>query len=143
MLYGILDTAAGDFVFARAGHEPPLFLPARAELPELMATEGLAIGMVPSPLFRRRIENSRLHLEPGEGILLISDGIPDACDERGVRFGKERLRDALVGYRAAGAVRALMEALAHFTGGSARNDDITAVAFGRDGERPEAPGATV
>ncbi len=139
MLYGVLTAEKGDFVFARAGHEPPIFLPAGNALPEPIVTDGLAVGMVPSSVFRRAIENSRIHLESGEGILLISDGIPDAVDERGVRFGKERLRETLANQCAAGAIRTLMARLTDFMGSSARCDDITAVAFGRDDDAPAEP----
>ena len=132
VLYGVLDCEESTFTFARAGHEPPVFLPCGSARPSVLSASGFAIGMVPTALFRREIEELRIELRPGEGIFLISDGILDAENERGVRFGRERLIDTLTDATPADAVRKVIARLNSFSGEASQSDDITAVSFGKD-----------
>jgi sigma-B regulation protein RsbU (phosphoserine phosphatase) len=67
-------------------------------------------------------------LEPGEGILLYTDGVPEAVNKQGEFFGDQRLESYLAGCgssRAQALVEGLHAAVAEFAIGVPRADDIT------------------
>jgi sigma-B regulation protein RsbU (phosphoserine phosphatase) len=67
-------------------------------------------------------------LEPGDSIVVYSDGVTDAEDERGEQFGEDRLLECLRGpsLRSAEAIRdRLLDAVRAFTGVRPPADDIT------------------
>jgi serine phosphatase RsbU (regulator of sigma subunit) len=75
-----------------------------------------------------RWEPESLVLEPGDVLVLYTDGVTDAAGEDG-RFGDERLQAALRGQRdAAGAVAAIDRALSAFQVG-AQADDTAVLAI--------------
>ncbi|HAK97068.1 MAG TPA: hypothetical protein DCM87_19270 [Planctomycetes bacterium] len=131
ILYGVLDAASGEFTFARAGHEPPLRVSPHAAVPEVLMTRGAAVGILRPDQFAACIEERSLALRPGEGIVLLSDGICDSADERSVRFGRARIAGALAGADPSRAVKALLEALSSFVCREPPRDDMTVVAFAR------------
>ena len=92
-VYGVLHTPTGRFTYVRAGHERPLlFRPGQAvqELPG----DGRFLGMLPG----LRLTEETLYLQPGDKILLVSDGVPDATNAEGNQFGDGRLKDSLAKY---------------------------------------------
>ncbi len=131
ILYGVLDTGSGEFTFARAGHEPPLRISPHPAVPQVVMTRGAAVGILRPDAFDACIEERRLLLRPGEGIVLVSDGICDSVDERSVRFGRARIAEALAGSEASRAVKALLEALSSFVCREPQRDDMTVVSFAR------------
>jgi serine phosphatase RsbU (regulator of sigma subunit) len=61
---------------------------------------------------------------------MYSDGLTDACSEKGERYGDDRLRKFLYARymkRASSLITDLDEELNHFVGDSPRSDDITAM----------------
>ena len=125
LFYAVIDPGAGRLAYANAGH-PHAFLVAgdTGEAQRLEATRpplGLGVGgeerSVP---WRRR-----------EAILcLFTDGLADARNEAGARFGEERVLSHVRNLRARPA-RDILEAvftdIAAFTGGGPANDDRTLV----------------
>lgn len=85
-----LDTRTGRGVAVNAGHPPPmLFRDGRVQVLDLPPDPPL--GMWPGTRFRAQ----SFVLEPGDRLLLHSDGITDAAPEGGEPFGTERLADLL------------------------------------------------
>ena len=80
----------GDVEVASAGHCPPLRIRG-AETLSLEAT-GLPLGLFCSSEFTTH----RLHLEPGDCLLLYSDGLVEARNLDGSEYGGERLQEAAV-----------------------------------------------
>ncbi|RAJ38382.1 serine phosphatase RsbU (regulator of sigma subunit) [Kitasatospora sp. SolWspMP-SS2h] len=124
LVYGhFVPTATGlDIELIRAGHTLPLHLTAEDTRP--VHSEGLLLGIMPRP----RLETRRLHLDPGQSLVLYTDGITEARDGDGEQFGEDRLLDALapapVAGRGAPAVLAtVVEAVRAFTGDSGTDDD--------------------
>jgi DNA-binding LacI/PurR family transcriptional regulator/serine phosphatase RsbU (regulator of sigma subunit) len=82
----------GEVTFAGAHEEILLYRAATAEL-EWVSTPGTWVGA------RREIAqvtvDSKLHLGPGDVMLLYTDGVIEALDQRGEAFGPERLAEAL------------------------------------------------
>jgi sigma-B regulation protein RsbU (phosphoserine phosphatase) len=112
-------------VYVNAGHNPPLLLRAGSgELVELTRT-GMVLGLFDMVRYDQR----SVQLQPGDLVLLYTDGVTDALDAQGNEFGLERLRDIILEHGGASAAElagALDRALAEY-GGAVRYDDITVV----------------
>jgi hypothetical protein len=86
-----LDTATGVLQYLLAGHPPPLLLRDGRVVKELAVTPRLPLGVV-SPTGRDPVIGQE-QLEPGDRLLLYSDGITEARDAGGAFFGEARLVD--------------------------------------------------
>jgi sigma-B regulation protein RsbU (phosphoserine phosphatase) len=125
LVYGILDTATGEFRYASAGHPGPVHLPACAG-PVILASEGSPIGLATDDYEERAVR-----LGPGDRLYLYTDGVPEAMDPAGASFGEARLLEA-IGRSRAGPLRSdvasLLEAVARWQGGGKPRDDISVLA---------------
>ena len=75
-------------------------------------------------------------LEPGDLLVAYTDGVTDACDASGTRFGEARLRDVLGTVRsgaAEGTVADVLGAIDAFAGDAPAADDVTLLVLGREG----------
>ena len=85
---------------------------------------GLILGLFEQATF----EEEAIALQPGDRVIIFSDGVTDACDEAGNPFGDDRLLAAIETHRADGP-QDLLEALAAevraFCGRTPANDDVT------------------
>ena len=126
LFYALLILATGEITYVNAGHNPPLLYRAdQDQLAELTRT-GMALGVVVDSPFEQRT----VHLNPGDFILLYTDGVTDATDAHLQDFGMERLQRVILDQRRAPAVEiiaALEQAIHDFVGSTARFDDITIV----------------
>jgi serine phosphatase RsbU (regulator of sigma subunit)/anti-sigma regulatory factor (Ser/Thr protein kinase) len=128
-LYGVLDVGTGLFRFANAGHNLPYVRTASGTI-ELRAT-GMPLGLMPAIEY----EEKEGVLEPGQTMLLHSDGVAEAHGAEREMFGFPRLMD-VVGARRGGAdvIGRVLAELERFTpDGWEQEDDITLVAIRRDG----------
>ena len=134
----------GDEVtIAAGGHPLPLQLNAGGISP--LGEHGPLLGGLPD----MRWEESTVRLAPGTTIVMYTDGVTDACDEHGVRFGADRLSavlDAQRGRDAAAVVDSLSNAISTFQVGP-HADDVAILAvryISADVDpdnRPTTPGA--
>jgi serine phosphatase RsbU (regulator of sigma subunit) len=131
MILAELDPHRHRLTLANAGHERPLIRRAdgsveRLELPE----SGLPLGVVSNAVYAP----TSIDLEPGDMVVLLSDGVNDSRDRKRDPLGAERvvqtLSDAPAGTSAAG--EALLQAVMHHSDGIAPFDDLTIVCFGRE-----------
>ena len=123
--YAVLDPSNGQVRYANAGHDLP-YRRHDGEAFELRAT-GMPLGLLPG----MRYEEKETRLEPGDSLLLYSDGLVEAHNSTGDMFSFPRLR-SLVGNYASGDSDALVDYLltdlAQFTGPQwEQEDDITLV----------------
>jgi len=116
---------SGELIYANAGHCAPLLVKSSGTI-ESLATTSMPIGLIPSV----PVELERRQLQPGDRLVLYTDGVTEAQDAEGDFFGRARLREAV---RSAGEVdcgglhEAVQRALREFTGGAEQSDDITLV----------------
>lgn len=90
MIYGILNTATGEFRYVSAGHPGPVHLPYCAD-PVILESEGFPIGLA-----NEVYEERSVCLGAGDRLYLYSDGVPEAMNPAGDQFGDARLLDAIV-----------------------------------------------
>ena len=123
--FSVLNTATGEFAFANAGHNPPIIIRASGEF-EMLEGGGPELGILPIAPY------SEMHaqLNPGDILVIYSDGVTEANNLRYEEFEEQRLIDTLVQYRtesAANIVGAVTKALTEFAAGAPQADDITLV----------------
>lgn len=136
-LYGILDPATGSFEYASAGHCKPLLLHSSGELQWLDAG-GKAVGMFGSKLFDASLKPRHARLRDGDGLLLYTDGLPEAMDASREQLGLgpvEEVARAASRQGAASLVKRLLELVAGHRAGVPANDDLTLLALRHDGSR--------
>ena len=126
-LYGVLDTASGRFRFANAGHDLPYVKTAEGSV-ELRA-RGMPLGLMSGMAY----EEKETVLEPGESVLLTSDGIVEAHDPHGEMYGFPRLKEAVARYPGGHELidLVLADLKVHTGDDSEQEDDITMVTLAR------------
>jgi serine phosphatase RsbU (regulator of sigma subunit)/anti-sigma regulatory factor (Ser/Thr protein kinase) len=128
-LYGVLDPISGQLRFANAGHDLPYVKTAEGVV-ELRA-RGMPLGLMPGMAY----EEKEATLEPGDSVLLHSDGVVEAHDPQRDMFGFPRLKETMAG--SAGGqelIDRVLGDLEAFTGPDAeQEDDITMVTLQRSG----------
>ena len=127
---GILDLASGAVVYASAGHDAPFVIRPDHRLRQLGTEGGPPLGAVEDfafPLDRGR-------LEPGEILLLYTDGVTEAQDEQGALYSAERLSALLAtapAETAESVVALVFDDVRRFAAGAEQADDITVLALRR------------
>lgn len=136
-LYGVLEPATGRFRFANAGHDLPYVKTAAGSV-ELRA-RGMPLGLMTGMAY----EQKETVLQPGDSLLLHSDGIVEAHDPQGRMYGFPRLKE-VVGTQPGGGklIDFVLQDLAEHIGpGAEQEDDITMVTLQRAASAEAAAGA--
>jgi phosphoserine phosphatase RsbU/P len=92
--YGMLDIASRRLVYVNAGHNPPLVIHGNGSATRL-EEGGTVIGVFTEAVF----DQGEILLEPGDRLILYTDGITEAENATGEQFGEDRLVDLLASYR--------------------------------------------
>jgi adenylate cyclase len=127
---GILDLGSGEVDYASAGHESPFVLGGSTGLRQLLTEGGPPLGAVDE--FRYPIDHDRV--EPGEVLLLFTDGVTEAHNREHALYSSERLAGALAAARVFDArrvVAAVIDDVSRFIGGAEQADDMTLLAVRR------------
>ncbi len=91
MVYGILNTKTGEFVFARAGHNPVLYKKSGAGEIEYRIPGGLGLGLDTGTVFDKVIEEDKIKIKNGDVVLLYTDGVTEAMNTERDEFGEDKL----------------------------------------------------
>jgi phosphoserine phosphatase RsbU/P len=128
LAYGVLHLESRRFEFTSAGHPPLLYLQV-GRPPIMLDVEGYAIGMAPeSDPFQQR----SLALQPGDRLLIYSDGVPDAMRGDGEVFGAARLLDSVRRSSTEpldGVIEGLLGELRDWRGDADANEDVSILGF--------------
>ena len=125
LFYGILDPSRRQLHYSNAGHNPPMLISANARLQRL-TTGGPVLGMLPEFAF----EEATVSLDPGDSLVIFSDGFSEAMDSQLEEFGEEQLLELARRHReatAAGVIDAVSDAVSRHAGEAPQNDDMTMV----------------
>jgi sigma-B regulation protein RsbU (phosphoserine phosphatase) len=125
MFYGVLSRD-GRLTYCNAGHNPPFLL--RDHQMFRLDTGGVILGVFD----RTAYEEETVQLEPGDLLVVFSDGIPDALSVAGEEFGDERLLSCVQSNQMAHpsqVIEALLTTLGRFCRGTSQTDDVTALAI--------------
>jgi len=88
--YGVLDASNQTLSYSNAGHNPPLLIDSKGES-RFIERGGLPLGMFKDT----RYHEYYLSLEPGDLLVLYTDGVTEALNPAGEEFGRDRLAEAV------------------------------------------------
>jgi sigma-B regulation protein RsbU (phosphoserine phosphatase) len=126
----------GQLDYINAGHPSPVLLrDGHAEAP--FAADSFPVGLIPDATYK--VETHKL--EPGDTLVLFSDGVTEAMDPEDNEFGTDRLKQALEAQQREGVeeVQAdVLAAITEFARGASQRDDITIMVARYSGARQAA-----
>ncbi len=125
----VLDPGAHRLRFSSAGHNPPILLRASGEV-QMLEVGGLILGVMEDTEY----EDAVCELDPGDVLVIYSDGISEAPDSDGGEFGEQGIIDVLVRERqqsAATILDAVVKAALDFSGDQLQMDDMTMIVLKR------------
>ena len=121
--YAILDLKTLKMSYSIAGSEKPLWWHADKRFLSQLDGEGLPLGMFSSTKYS--IE--KIQLQPNDRIIFFTDGVTDAIDPSGIRYGRQAFENSVEKncLRGDGSlINALLNDVAEFQSGAAPADDI-------------------
>ena len=136
LFYAELDPDSGSLAFLNAGHNPPLIVHSAGTV-EQLASGGLPLGIKRDADYRE----GRTQLQPGDVLVVYSDGVTEAVSPTGEEFGATRLYEVVsrnIEASAAGIRDRIESSLTKFSQGTAAADDITLVIVKRQAEAKRA-----
>ncbi len=122
MFFGILDEK-GSLEYINAGHPSPILV--RRGIADEAFTEGsFPVGLVPEAEYTATC----IKLEPGDTLVLFSDGVTEAMNPDEELFGTARLREVLTGQMETPLdqlQKCVLESVENFARGASQADDLT------------------
>lgn len=129
LFYGILDTQKNTLCYANAGQNLPLAFSA-GKKPFRLKSRGIALGVQENVFYDRE----EISIQPEERLLIYSDGISEAMNDRLEEFGDDRLLEVVqrnLNDSARELIEKIIAAIHQHVGGAPQNDDITLVILER------------
>ncbi len=123
---GIIDTRTMQLQYTNAGHDYPILLRPGQPCEEITANHGLFLGGFDFTEY----EQDQLILQPGDRLLLYTDGVVEAHDQAEVLYGMDRLKQVLDDTRDCPGEQVLervFEDVTKFADGVPQFDDITMI----------------
>ena len=131
LFFGVYDPRDGRLEFVNAGHLPPLVRHAGGHFERVdNDAGGLALGMFATATYETRA----VTIAPGDTLVLYSDGITEAENDKGAAFEEAGLQSAIAANAmrdADGLARALLAATEKYAGEVKLVDDLTALVLKR------------
>ena len=123
--YGLFDPHDGSFEFASAGHPPPLVRRHSGVVETLPTTKDMALGVLKDMQYNEHITR----LQPGDTLLMYTDGVTEAFSPQEIAYGEERLLSWFAASSSDGSAAQLVDHLvrdvARFVDGAEASDDLT------------------
>ena len=124
LMFGVV-TPDGELTYCNAGHNPPMVIGPNGV--KRLDIGGPVVGLLEFAPY----DQETVRLEPGDTIIIFSDGVSEALNSNGDEFGDDRLQAVVEPARkqpASEIVDRLVAAVREFTRGAPQSDDITAMA---------------
>ena len=130
LLYAVYDPETGRLTYANGGHNPPLVVHKDSTSSLLPQTEGLALGLLPDYEYQQKT----VTVEPGETLVLYTDGVTEAMNADEEEFGVERLQQIFADphpHEAHAITQLIFNAVDEFAGDTPQSDDVTCLTLCR------------
>lgn len=114
-IIGKIIPEKGIFQFVRAGHTPILHCSKKTGESKYLQPPGLGIGLEAGPKFEAIIKMEKIKLEPGDVLVVFTDGLIEARNKDGEEFGEEKVRAIMNGCDRQNAVQIKHKILAETT----------------------------
>jgi serine phosphatase RsbU (regulator of sigma subunit) len=134
VFYGVLDTKENTIDMASAGHNDTLVMRHALGIVVKHNPKGFAIGMDPGDRFNEVVKNEIIGIEPGDTVVMFTDGITEAMNSVKDEYGQDRLVNVLRANREKSAgeiVGSVIEDVKDFVKGFEQSDDIAILALKR------------
>lgn len=132
IFYGILDPTEGTLTYCNAGHNPPYLIRKSDQGAVVSLTRtGIALGIEENSTWSSRT----VVIEPGDILLLYTDGIPDTQDQDGDFLDDEAIIEIArkdTGQTAHGIQASIINEVQIFSNNTPQDDDITLMVLVRD-----------
>lgn len=125
--YGVFSADDRVLRYASAGHNPPIRVRTSGEVVELNSAQTFPLGLFPKP----ELQEADHRLHSGDTLLLYTDGITEAMNERGEMYGRDRLLACMSQpeFSAQAVIDCITSRLEGFVGSAPPMDDRTLVAM--------------
>ncbi len=126
LFYAVLDPKRKHLNYVNAGHNPPLLLQGSAGNVILLEASGIALGVMDDI----ELEEKELELASNDIVVLYTDGVTEAINEKEEQFGEERLTAVITqntNLPAQELIDKIKEEVTVFAQGQPQFDDITLV----------------
>jgi sigma-B regulation protein RsbU (phosphoserine phosphatase) len=123
IFFGVLDKE-GRLTYCNAGHNAPLLVGKRGV--RRLEEGGLIVGMFEHAIY----EQETVQLDPGDVVIVFSDGVSEALSAANEEFGEARLQALVSGHAQDSpdvTLEHVLDAVREFTRGAVQNDDVTAL----------------
>jgi sigma-B regulation protein RsbU (phosphoserine phosphatase) len=130
VFYGLYDLDKSRLTYASAGHPMPLLRRADGQVEPIPSTGGMAVGVFD----QMGLKQGEIDLDPGDTILVYTDGLDEAVNAHDEQYGLPRAKDWLASTEVTNApvmIDRLVEAQKKFTGDLEQFDDLTLLIFRR------------
>ena len=130
LIYALFNPETGLLTYSIAGHDPPMLVSADGAVTELPLTKGIALGIAADVVYTQE----SVTLEPGDTVVLFTDGVTEAMNADNQQFGLGRLTEVFEGKppeNATAANEAVFEYVRNFAGDAPQSDDITCLTLRR------------
>ena len=121
--YGVLDATNRTLAYSNAGHNPPILITAEGQV-RFEERGGVPLGMFRDSRYYEYYET----IDPGQILVLYTDGVTEATNPAGEEYGRDRLVDAVQRCRELPAremIDFLHRDLMEWTDGMGATDDVT------------------
>ncbi len=132
VFYGVYSPRSGTLTYANGGHNPPLIVHSDGSSEFIPPFTGVALGIAPGITYPQ----GSVTLEPGDTLLLYTDGVSEAMNADSEEFGVDRLQALFVDNPPASAEEAnttVFDGVRAFADGIPPSDDITCLSLTRIG----------
>ncbi len=122
----VLDPATRDVQILSAGHNPPFLL--NEDGAKVLKPRGLVLGLMNDEVFLKSLRDVQMKLEPGDSLVLYTDGVTEAMDRDCQEFDMARLQKSLGKVRDGdpeAVLSAVVKDVEKFQNGAPQADDLT------------------
>jgi sigma-B regulation protein RsbU (phosphoserine phosphatase) len=128
MFYGIYDRDTKVFRYSNAGHNPPLYVDKKSSHVRLLGPHGCPLGIMEDQPYGQ----DEIKLEKGDTMVLYTDGVVEAMNEKQEMFGLKRLSQVVLDSKDLSAqeiVNNIKEEAFGFSKNQSQFDDFTLLVF--------------